>query len=559
MSFESVQQWVEAMTVHAVIGPVLARDIAVTWAGLQVALIGVAIIIFVSSTEDAVLDLSYWILMLGAPLTIWRRPSSAKIRALEERQVAIIVPAWQESGVIGQMLHNTVKSMEYKRYHVFVGVYPNDPKTRDEVETLSAAFPNIHCVIVDNPGPTKKSDCLNQVVRNILKYEAGSGEQFDIFVNHDAEDVVHPFELKLVNWYTRTNGMVQIPVFSLDRNPRALVACHYMDEFAEWHTKDLVIRSALTGMTPSAGVGTAFSRAAIDALLKARNNEIFNPNSLTEDYDIAQFLFHLGFKSQFIRYRARMPYKLATTFRKRVVLRYRREMVATREYFPDRFRAAIRQKARWMQGICFQGWRQIGWQGRTIDRYFLWRDRKQLLTAPAVILAYLIFFMAAALLIAPHIWRGFPVLPPLIERDWVWTLIYINLGYLVNRLLHRALFVWTAHGLRFVLLSPVRAVVGNFIGFFAFARALRQYIFSGLTGRSVAWDKTTHAFPVLALNAALVRVAGPHQAHAFSAGVRPRVGPREARDLRLLQELRTNARFVPPETSGLNPAGTKAP
>ena len=472
-------------------------DIAGWWNVLRVLLIVVALIIFVSSAEDALLDLSYWIYMLGWPLRRWRQPSSKTLREFPERLAAIIVPAWRESGVVGRMLRNIAEQMEYERYHIFVGVYPNDPETRSEVEELCAEFSNIHCVVTATPGPTMKSDCLNQIVRSVLNFETRTGEKFDFFVNHDAEDVVHGFELKVANWYLQENAMVQIPVFSLDRNPLRLVACHYMDEFAEWHTKDLAIRSALSGMTPSAGVGTAFSRSAIDALLLARNNDIFNPNSLTEDYDVAQFLSHLGFRSQFVGYHARMPFAHVTAIRQREVLRYRSELVATREYFPHQFRASVRQKARWMLGICFQGWRQIGWQGSWIDRYFLWRDRKQLLTAPTVVLAYVIFLIVAAVYVAARALPGFPSPPPLITQNWVNDIILANLGFLVNRLLHRAIFVWHVHGVRYVALSPIRAVVGNWIGFFAFLRALRQFLYSGLTGRTVEWDKTVHAFPSL--------------------------------------------------------------
>jgi adsorption protein B len=473
-----------------------AHLVTESWAGLQILLMIAAVVIFVSSAEDMLLDLSYWAIMLFLPFDRLRQPSSKTVRKYPERLAALMIPAWREAGVIGRMLRNTMENMEYERFHVFVGVYPNDPETCDEVMAVSAQFANVHCVIVDRPGPTKKSDCLNQIVREVLSFEKQAGQSFELFVNHDAEDVVHAFELKAANWFLQENGMIQFPVISLDRNPLALVACHYMDEFAEWHTKDLVVRSALSGMTPSAGVGTAFGRLAIDALLKARNNALFNPDSLTEDYDIAQFLLHLGFRSQFIRYRARMAYTHITAVLGREVVRKRRELVATREYFPHKFQAAIRQKARWVLGISLQGWQQIGWQGNWIDRYFLWRDRKQLFTAPAVIAAYAVLVAVAALWLAAATLPGFPVLPPLVRQAWLSDLILINLGFLLNRLAHRAIFVWHVHGFRYVPLSPIRAIVANWIGFFAFVRALRQFLHSSVTGKSVAWDKTVHAFPL---------------------------------------------------------------
>jgi len=495
----------------------MAPDIIAGWGVLQAGLVIVAVLIFISSAEDLLLDLCFWGFMAGWPIAWVRKPSSRRLRAIDERLAAILVPAWNESEVIGQMLRNTVEQMEYTRYHIFVGVYPNDPATQREVERMSEEFPNIHCVVVDNPGPTKKSDCLNQLIRNIGMIEAELGEKFQIYVNHDAEDVVHAFELKLMNWYTRENGMVQIPVFSLDRNPWQMIACHYMDEFSEWHTKDLVIRSALTGMTPSAGVGTAFNRAAMDALIRARNGQVFNPDSLTEDYDIAQFLFHLGFTSQFVRYQADMHYLDHSVFHNRVVIRTKPEMVATHEFFPDKFRTAVRQKARWMQGICFQGWQQIGWQGRWIDRYFLWRDRKQLFTAPTAALAYLLFFAVLVTAAVSYALPSFPKLPPPVAAPWVWDIILINLLFMLNRLFHRALFVGWVHGVRHVFLSPVRAVIGNLVGFFAFARALRQFFFSRLMGRTIKWDKTTHAYPTMLRHSG----AGAHKSNGGSDKRKP--------------------------------------
>ncbi len=39
--------------------------------------------------------------------------------------------------------------------------------------------------------------------------------------------------------------------------------------------------------------------------------------------------------------------------------------LCVREFFPDTFRAAYRQKARWTLGIGLQSWSQIGWSARS--------------------------------------------------------------------------------------------------------------------------------------------------------------------------------------------------
>ncbi|MEX5669605.1 glycosyltransferase family 2 protein, partial [Pseudomonas neuropathica] len=52
--------------------------------------------------------------------------------------------------------------------------------------------------------------------------------------------------------------------------------------------------------------------------------------------------------------------------------------LCVRELFPDTFRTAFRQKARWTLGIGLQGWEQMGWSGSLANRYLLFRDRKGL-------------------------------------------------------------------------------------------------------------------------------------------------------------------------------------
>jgi len=42
----------------------------------------------------------------------------------------------------------------------------------------------------------------------------------------------------------------------------AVVAETYMDEFAEWHAKDLVVRDSLAGAVPSAAMSGAGIRTA---------------------------------------------------------------------------------------------------------------------------------------------------------------------------------------------------------------------------------------------------------------------------------------------------------
>lgn len=468
------------------------------WEVLRWAVLISAVLILISSLDDVVIDLAYWSALLVRFCSFRDRPAPQQLLEQHpEKMIAIMVPAWQESDVIASMVANTNKTFDYSRYHIFVGVYANDAETRREVEKVRQRFPNVHRAEVPHDGPTSKADCLNWIIQNILLYEEKTGQKFEAFLMHDAEDVVHRFGLKTVNWFVDKAAMIQMPVLSMDRKWTNLVACHYMDEFAEFHTKDLPVRSALARMTPSAGVATAFHRQAMMALVEERQGQPFNTDSLTEDYDVAHRLSVLGYPSSFVRYHAKVSRQRKAWFRKGMVDISRRELVSTKEFFPHKFAYSVRQKARWTLGISIMGWAQLGWFGGLVNRYYLFRDRKALFTAPVGIIGYAIVIQLLGVALLQRLWPEATNLPPLIDRHWVWAIVTFNFLFLVNRILHRAWFTGMNHGLKHVPLTPIRIVTSNLISFGAFWRASHQWINHLITRRPIAWDKTQHAYPSL--------------------------------------------------------------
>jgi len=465
----------------------------------QAALVVTVVLFTISGLDDLLIDVYYVCRQLY--VLLWVRPRFPRLKEEQllgavEQPIAIIVPAWQESPVIGKMIDNTVRTLRYSKYTIFVGTYPNDPDTQLEVERARERYENVERIVCPKDGPTNKADCLNWIIQGVRHFEQKNGTRFAIFLMHDAEDIVHPLSLKLFNYLMPRFAMIQIPVFSLPRKWSEFTAGVYMDEFAELHSKDLIVRERLGRNVPSAGVGTAFSHEAVEALGMANENQLFSLDSLTEDYDFGFRLRAVGLKSIFVRF----PYE-RDTMQKRWWSRTPRKVrvtdyIATREYFPSEFWLAVRQKTRWVIGITLQGWANLGWRGDWRTKYILFRDRKTLITSQLNILGY------ALVLLVLGFWIGESLHPDghrfvsLTElAPWVKLLLWVNGGFLALRLLQRFVAVTRIYGPMQGLLSAPRLIWGNFINFFACLRALKQYASYLRTGKLIKWDKTDHVYP----------------------------------------------------------------
>ncbi|PPD44278.1 MAG: phage receptor protein [Methylocystis sp.] len=454
---------------------------------------GVTIIVY--SLDDVFVDVVFWSMRLFG-LEANRHPAipEERLRSMPMRPIAVMVPAWHEHDVIYAMLKANVIHTPYVVF--FVGAYPNDLATQKEVLRAAADYPyNVKLVVGPRNGPTTKADCLNGVLRHIAEYEKGHGVEFVGCALHDSEDVVHPLEFALFNALLDETDFIQLPVFSFSRSLTHMVAGSYMDEFAEFHNKDLVVRERLTGFIPCAGVAACFSRRAIKALSEDRAEEVFDPAALTEDYDVAFRIKKLGLRSAFIRNDASftldIPEGSATLTRIE-----QRLAIATREYFPDDFRAAYRQRARWILGIGFQGANNLGWGDNLLERIFFLRDRKGIASGLIAITGYFLTFNAVLIAILTTVsddWRiaAYVLLHPVLQ-----TVFLINVVLLANRLLQRTIFTTHVYGIAQGLMAAPRVVFSNCLNFCAALRAL--YIFywrHRIEKQPLSWDKTQHTIP----------------------------------------------------------------
>ena len=101
-------------------------------------------------------------------------PSDAAVRRAGERPIAVFVPLWREHAVIGRMLEHNLAAIQYRNYHFFVGVYPNDTPTIRAVAEQARRHPRVHIATCPHDGPTSKGDCLNWIYQRMKDHEVAA-------------------------------------------------------------------------------------------------------------------------------------------------------------------------------------------------------------------------------------------------------------------------------------------------------------------------------------------------------------------------------------------------
>jgi adsorption protein B len=400
-------------------------------------------------------------------------PADADLEQTPERRIAILVPLWREHRVIGQMLEHNLSVIRYCQYDIFVGVYPNDELTERAVAEAAQRDPRVHLAVCPHDGPTSKGDCLNWIFRRMQAYELRQRVRFEIVMTHDAEDLIHPQSLRLINWHSRAYEMVQVPVLALPTPALHLTHGIYCDEFAETQIKDIPVRQLLGGFLPSSGVGTGFDRESLERLAASRDGRIFDPQCLTEDYENGLRFHAMGLRQTFLP-----------------IVFDRSGPIATREYFPHRLRAAVRQRSRWVAGIALQGWQHHGWRLPGRQKYWLWRDRKGLignLLSPATNLV-------GALMCATWV-SGRPEFGGAASGFAQWVCA-VSGAIAALQMGIRIQCCASVYGWRMAALVPLRVLWANQVNGLATFAALGQFAKARLRQRTLAWRKTDHVYPV---------------------------------------------------------------
>lgn len=420
-----------------------------------------------------------------------------QLDAIPPKLLAVMIAAWHEENVIEAVIDNMISSLQYSRamYHVFIGVYPNDEPTVEVVRKLTQKYENVHIVINMRPGPTCKADNVNNIIRYIKEFEQKYQWRFSSVTIHDAEDVVHPYELKLTNYLLDTYNVLQFPVIPLQKMPvlknifKSMTIGTYGDEFAENHYRTMSSREANSAIVPSAGTGFVISHKILDTY---GNEPIFPEDTLTEDYKLSLILAKKGFNTHFVLEKVPRLMDNHTV---------RWDYVATRSFFPDTFAAAVRQKTRWIYGITMQSVKlsemfkasKLGLAGR----YSLYKDFKAKYSNMIILPGYLVFIYFLMSL--------FTSLPYMYPRNSFSYLLCVVITFMmVFRQIMRAVAISNFYGFKSMAVAcllppvmPIRLVWGNIINMTATYKAWKLFFKGTGTKRKkkkVAWNKTDHTF-----------------------------------------------------------------
>ena len=424
----------------------------------------VSLLISISSLDDAFIDL----IAMGI---VRHRVPRLNNRETPIPSTAVFVANWHEEDVLGKMVESNLARIESPEVSFYLGIYPNDAGTLRIAQELQRKFPNrVHVIVNSLAGPTCKGQMLNEMFTQVFSENKGP----ELVILQDSEDVIDPRTFRVYAAYAKDHDFIQAPVFSLERGKSALVASTYMDEFAERHTREMIVRDAVGAAIPSAGVGTCITKKLIEHFLRTRGQVIMS-GTVTEDYILGIEAKRAGFKSAFAA--------ISLTAQDGL------DFVATRAFFPKTLEESIKQKTRWVYGINFESLHKLGWKGDPWDFYFFARDRKGMITSflPPISGALLCLMLFNYIDIADL---------PEAMGDLLNASMWVNLFALIARYIVRVQAGRQVYGKLDWIGIGMRWPVALYINVAAVFRAWKTYIGeSEFATKPIVWSKTKHELP----------------------------------------------------------------
>ena len=182
----------------------------------------------VGAVDEIAVDLTWLWLKLTGQIREGAIARQDEIAALDGR-AAVFVAAWHEADVIGAMVAHTLSAWPQREMTLYIGCYCNDPATISAAMKGAGGDPRVRIVINGNAGPTTKADCLNRLYKALDDDEQRGGFRYRSVILHDAEDMVHPAALSVIDSNLRDVQFVQLPVRPEPQRTSRWVAGHCSD------------------------------------------------------------------------------------------------------------------------------------------------------------------------------------------------------------------------------------------------------------------------------------------------------------------------------------------
>lgn len=444
--------------------PLVSKHTVIMHDYFLVGVLTISLLVSLCSLDDAFIDL----LALSIGQDSYRAKSHGSVTV---PKTAVFIANWDEAEIIGRMVEGNLSRIDNPDVVIYLGVYPNDEGTLRVAQEVAAKYPDRVKVIVNSlNGPTSKGQMLNEMFEQVFSRDDAP----ELAVLHDSEDVIDPRSFAIYARFAIRYDFIQVPVFSLHRGRHDLVASTYMDEFAERHTREMIVRNALGAAIPSAGVGTCLTRELVRYFLDTYGR-VLMPSTVTEDYILGVEVKRAGFRSIFaaVLTDADEGY----------------DYIATREFFPQKLAAAIKQRTRWIYGNSFEGAAKLGWQASAWDIYFLFRDRKGAIAN---------FLPAASLILWTLVFIDVVEVDTMTEgmATTFAVSMFFNVAMSIVRYVTRVVANYQVYGTTDWIGIALRWPVAMYINMVSTYRAWKIYLGeSEFATRPIVWSKTAHDLP----------------------------------------------------------------
>jgi adsorption protein B len=189
----------------------------------------------IGAADELAMDIAWaWLWLTGRARTLPIGSAAYEGKPLLGN-AAVLIPAWREERVIATTIAHALAVWPQGELRIYAGCYRNDSATAAAIVAGAGGDPRVRLIVHDRDGPTTKADCLNCLYAAMQDDERLSGTPFRMVLLHDAEDMVDPAALALLDAALERADFVQLPVLPEPQRESRWIGSHYCEEFAEAH------------------------------------------------------------------------------------------------------------------------------------------------------------------------------------------------------------------------------------------------------------------------------------------------------------------------------------